>query len=178
VRTRRAPPLKLEKIWFFGVKLWFFTRNTSKFFAPPSARRIFFKCAPPNLKSWIRPCIKIDYAVSKYSHIFTCLRQTITWFISRVNISYQDVTFNKHTSKGHSILLNNTSRRINCVSTFKKIYSFLFSSICLYINSKLNQIADFYSKIQNNFYITKGRVTWHMYEYCNFIWIYSRFLFY
>jgi hypothetical protein len=49
------PPLKSEKIWFFGVKSWFFTRNTPKIFAPPSARCIFFKCAPPNLKSWIRP---------------------------------------------------------------------------------------------------------------------------
>ena len=50
---------KLEKIWFFGVKSWFFTRNTPTMFAPPSARRNFFKCAPPppppNLKSWIRP---------------------------------------------------------------------------------------------------------------------------
>ena len=26
-------------------------------FAPSSGRRNFFKCAPPNLKSWIRPCI-------------------------------------------------------------------------------------------------------------------------
>ena len=43
-------PLKLEKIWFFGVKSWFFTRNTPKIFAPP-------KCAPPNLKSWIRPWV-------------------------------------------------------------------------------------------------------------------------
>ena len=35
------PPLKLEKIWFFGIKSWF-----------------FFKCAPPpDLKSWIRPWI-------------------------------------------------------------------------------------------------------------------------
>jgi hypothetical protein len=69
-RARHAPPLKLEKIWFFGVKSWFFTRNTPKFsrlpsqlekrwffgvkswfftrntpkmFAPPSARRNFFK---------------------------------------------------------------------------------------------------------------------------------------
>ena len=72
------PPLKLEKIWFFGVKLWFFTRNTPTIFAPPSqlekirffvvkswfftrntpkffACRDFFKCAPPNLKSWIHP---------------------------------------------------------------------------------------------------------------------------
>jgi hypothetical protein len=78
----RAPPLKLEKIWFFGTKSWFFKRNTPKIFAPPSAigknmifwrkswfftrntpnnfappsaRRYFFKCAPSNLKSWIRP---------------------------------------------------------------------------------------------------------------------------
>ena len=36
-RTRRAPPLKLEKIWFFGVKSWFFTRNTANIFAPPFA---------------------------------------------------------------------------------------------------------------------------------------------
>ena len=41
-RTRRAPPLKLEKIWFFGVKSWFFTRNTPNIIAPPSARRNFF----------------------------------------------------------------------------------------------------------------------------------------
>jgi hypothetical protein len=51
-------PLKLEKIWFFGVKSWFFTRNTPTIFAPPSARRNFSKCAPSNLKSWIRPCIQ------------------------------------------------------------------------------------------------------------------------
>ena len=39
-----APPplLKLEKIWFFGVKSWFFTRNTPTIFEPPSARRKFF----------------------------------------------------------------------------------------------------------------------------------------
>jgi hypothetical protein len=52
----RASLRKWKKIVFFGVKSWFFTRNTSKIFAPPSARRNFFKCAPPNLKSWIRPC--------------------------------------------------------------------------------------------------------------------------
>ena len=86
-RTRRAPPLKLEKnmiflrkivifhtkylnnfraslgnwkTWFFGVKSWFFTRNTPNIFAPPSARRNFFKCAPltwnpgsaPALQTW------------------------------------------------------------------------------------------------------------------------------
>ena len=48
------PPLKLKKIWFFGVKSWFFTRNTPKIshFPPLGA---FFMCTPPNLKSWIHP---------------------------------------------------------------------------------------------------------------------------
>ena len=55
-RIQGAGPLKLKNIWFFGVKSWFFTRNTPKIFAPPSARCNYFKCAPPpNLKSWIRP---------------------------------------------------------------------------------------------------------------------------
>ena len=44
-KISRTPP-KIEKIWYFGVKPWFFTRNTPKIFAPPSARRNFFKCAP------------------------------------------------------------------------------------------------------------------------------------
>ena len=39
-------PLKLEKIRFFGVKSWFFTRNTPIIFAPPSAWGHFFKCTP------------------------------------------------------------------------------------------------------------------------------------
>jgi hypothetical protein len=53
------PPLKLEKIWFFGVKSWFFTRKTPKIFAPSTARRNFFKCAASSLKLWIRPCFSI-----------------------------------------------------------------------------------------------------------------------
>ena len=44
-KCSRLPP-QLEKIWFFGVKSWFFTRNTPTFFVPPSTRRNFFKCAP------------------------------------------------------------------------------------------------------------------------------------
>jgi hypothetical protein len=35
-----------KKYDFFGVKSWFFTRNTPKIFEPISARRNFFKCAP------------------------------------------------------------------------------------------------------------------------------------
>jgi hypothetical protein len=49
-RKHKCTPLKAG-----ADKSWFFTWNTPKIFAPPSARRIFFKCAPPNLKSWIRP---------------------------------------------------------------------------------------------------------------------------
>ena len=46
-RTRCAPlPYNWKKYDFFGVKSWFFTRNTPKMFAPPSARCNFFKCAP------------------------------------------------------------------------------------------------------------------------------------
>ena len=40
-------PLKLEQIWFFGVKSWFFTRNTPTFFVPLSARRNFLSAPPP-----------------------------------------------------------------------------------------------------------------------------------
>jgi hypothetical protein len=52
--------IRWKKYDFFGVKSWFFTRNTPKIFVPPSARRIFFKCAPlPSLKSWICTQYKI-----------------------------------------------------------------------------------------------------------------------
>ena len=41
--SRGGLPLKLEKIWFFGVKLWFFTRNTPKFSRlPPQLEKILF----------------------------------------------------------------------------------------------------------------------------------------
>ena len=42
----RAPPKIGKNMIFFFVKSWFFTRNTPKIFAPPSARHNFFKCAP------------------------------------------------------------------------------------------------------------------------------------
>jgi hypothetical protein len=59
----RAPP-KIGKIWFFGVKSWFFTRNTPKIFAPPSAigKNMIF-------------CRKIVIFHTKYPKIFrTSLR--------------------------------------------------------------------------------------------------------
>ena len=52
-----ALPHKIGKDYdFFCEKWWFFTRNTPKIFATPSARRNFLKCAPPNLKSCTRSC--------------------------------------------------------------------------------------------------------------------------
>jgi hypothetical protein len=50
----RLPP-QLEKIWFFGVKSWFFTRNTPKFSRLPLPGAIFLSACSPNLKFWIRP---------------------------------------------------------------------------------------------------------------------------
>jgi hypothetical protein len=44
---------------FFCVKSWFFTRNTPKFSSLPPLGAIFLS-APPNLKSWICPCIRQD----------------------------------------------------------------------------------------------------------------------
>ena len=154
-----APPSAIGKNMIFWRKIVFFHTKHLKIFRASLRSSHFFKCAPPNLKSWIRPCIKIVYAVSKYNHIFICLRQTITWFISRVNISYQDVTFNKHTSKGHSILLNNTSRRINCVSTFKKYIHFYLVLFVYILIVNLIKLATFIPKYRIIFYITKGRVT-------------------
>ena len=52
----RPPPLKLEKIWFFGVKSWFFTRNTPKNVrASLRSAQFFLTAPPPNLKPWNRP---------------------------------------------------------------------------------------------------------------------------
>ena len=83
-----APPLNLEKIWFFGVKSWFFTRNTPKIFPPPSARRNFFKCAPPNMKSWIRPWFRW-LPIMKFHHqckqVSTCIILVLKEVISCIS---------------------------------------------------------------------------------------------
>ena len=84
--ARPPPPLKLEKIRFFGVKSWFFTRNTPKIFAPPSAigknmiccRKIVIfhtKSAPPPLtwnpgsapESW-----KVESGAKHHNHSHIC----------------------------------------------------------------------------------------------------------
>ena len=70
----RASLRNWKKIWFFDVKSRFFTRNTQTNFAPPSARRNFFKCAPPNLKSWIRPWI---FNPIMYTKTYTLINKLI-----------------------------------------------------------------------------------------------------
>jgi hypothetical protein len=58
---------KLEKIRFFGVKSWFFTRNTPKHITPPSARHNFFKCAPPTPLTW-NPGSAPEYWWTSFQH--------------------------------------------------------------------------------------------------------------
>jgi hypothetical protein len=65
------PPPKIGKIWFFGVKSWFFTRNTPKIFAPPFARRNFYKCVPLTWNPGSAPVILI---MSCYTGFFKVRR--------------------------------------------------------------------------------------------------------
>ena len=70
--SRGGGGLKLEKIWLFGVKSWFFTRNTPTICLSP----------PPNLTSWIRPCIPLSLWIhqsplsSTRWHFLFCPRTT------------------------------------------------------------------------------------------------------
>ena len=54
--TPGARPPKIGKNMIFWRKIVIFHTKSPKNFAPPSARRNFCKCVPPNWKSWIRPC--------------------------------------------------------------------------------------------------------------------------
>jgi hypothetical protein len=65
----------LKKIWFFGIKSWFFTRNTPKIFAPPSARRYLFKCAPLTWNPGSAPVLlsEISLLPSNRNYLFISL---------------------------------------------------------------------------------------------------------
>ena len=82
-RTRRpAPPPKIGiNMIFLALNRDFFTRNTPKIFAPPSARRNCFKCGPPNLKSWIRPWLGI-YCDQNYNHIWNNCVNTDKYYLT------------------------------------------------------------------------------------------------
>jgi hypothetical protein len=70
-------PLKLEKIWFFGVKSWFFTRNTPKMFAPPFARRNFFKCAPLSWNPGSVPVKEMAYPMLRFYYTIVRTKRVI-----------------------------------------------------------------------------------------------------
>ena len=55
-------------------------------FVPPSAGRTFFKCAPPNLKSWIRPCIHIIFYRSAFNVVFISMQCCISLIQYVMNI--------------------------------------------------------------------------------------------
>ena len=65
-------------------------------FAPPSARRNFFKCATPNLKSWIRPCKCKDksFLHNVISSIYICKPHILVILIffplRSVNITFSE----------------------------------------------------------------------------------------
>jgi len=77
----------LKKIWFFGVKSWFFTRNTPKMFAPPSVRRNFFKCPPLTWNRGSAPginpptCHKWLTNFIEYTSLWSALKLTTTLVI-------------------------------------------------------------------------------------------------
>jgi hypothetical protein len=77
-----------KKSDFFGVKSWFFTRNTPKFFAPPSARRNFLKGAPPPL-TW-NPGSAPDnvYGSSYYWNFRTSSFKQVVCLILCFNINF------------------------------------------------------------------------------------------
>jgi hypothetical protein len=96
------------KTWFFGVKSWFFTRNTPKIFAPPSARRNLFKCAPLTWNPGSVPA-KYMYVIKSCNHdisetirnidnfqlyLWIIFQQYLLWYCSLVgwlNMSSCDV---------------------------------------------------------------------------------------
>ena len=73
-----ARPPKIGKKWFFLRKIVIFHTKYPKMFAPPSARRNFFKCPlPPNLKFWIRPCTIVDFKSSLELVLYVCFISTL-----------------------------------------------------------------------------------------------------
>lgn len=61
--TRHAPPPKIGKKKKNCVKLWFFHTKYQNIFVPRSARRDYFKCAPPTWNARSAPGLSwISYA--------------------------------------------------------------------------------------------------------------------
>ena len=61
----------------FWRKIMIFHTKYPKNFAPPFARHNFFKCTPPNLKSWIRTCIILSLIQANQSFLLHIAVYTI-----------------------------------------------------------------------------------------------------
>ena len=63
---------KFEKIWFFGVRSWFFHTKYPKMVCASLRSAQFFKVRPPpNLKSWIRPWTIYVYSLRNRPEMLT-----------------------------------------------------------------------------------------------------------
>jgi hypothetical protein len=68
-----ADPLKLEKIWFFGVNRDFSHEMPQNCSRLPPLGAIFSSAPPHNLKSWIPPWIILDIRIASVTIDFTRL---------------------------------------------------------------------------------------------------------
>ena len=108
-----ALPPKIGKDMISCVKWWFFTRNTPKIFAPPSARRNFLKYTPsPNLKSWIRPWLS-PFGIFKFFWIHVYYLETYFLMLGTFciqnntsSVHLLDTSFYMLLEHFHSITLN------------------------------------------------------------------------
>ena len=75
------PPLPLtwKKCDFWGVKSWFFTRNTPNIFEPPSARRNYFKCTSLTWNPGSTPAI---YRTGRKHTNHYSIHLELLWFYS------------------------------------------------------------------------------------------------
>jgi hypothetical protein len=121
------PPPKLKKIRFFGLKSWIFTRNTPKIFAPPSARRKFFKIQDPPLP--------------KYTQIHYFLLFLLFWDVLWIiNDLLALLSLFVHEFKHHSKVFRNNIKRSRSRSSLlqSRIYPNIPFSILLRYTLSLN----------------------------------------
>jgi hypothetical protein len=71
---------------FFCIKSWFFTRNTPKISGSPFAWCIFFKCTPPNLKSWISHWVAYIADILKKICYGREIRKSLGYFVWKITI--------------------------------------------------------------------------------------------
>ena len=129
----RSPP-KIGKNKICLRKIVIFTRNTPKFFAPPSARRNFFKCAPPSLKSWMRPCVGGDGCQNKRRNLILVILSVIkscSTFQNGFHSEYVDFPFKVNADTSKDILFIKLNRLLTNLIEF--ISSSTVTFVCGYL---------------------------------------------